>query len=219
MKQAYYFIIQKIIPRMIARVVKGAAGLLSLTCRFELKGFDRFAKEAKGRPAILALWHCRLPLAPVILVRYTPFNYAALISKSKDGEIISAVINAYGVRGVSIRIAHSSKSAGLIGAIDRAKTGDRIIVVTPDGPRGPAKEAKGGIVTLAKKAEALIFPLGWSCESCWKLKTWDQMCIPKPFSKVTVSIGEAIHPDELKENAETLLKERIDLQETRSISA
>ncbi|CRX37891.1 lysophospholipid acyltransferase family protein [Estrella lausannensis] len=219
MKRLYYYTIQKIIPRILGRIIKAAAALLTMTCRFELKGFDRFIKEAKGRPAILALWHSKLSLAPALLTRHTPFNYAALISKSKDGEIIAEVINAYGIRGEAIRVAHSAKFGGLIGAIDRVRKGERVLVITPDGPRGPARQVKGGIVAMALKSGALIFPMGWTCDTCWTLKTWDQMGIPKPFSKITVSIGAPINPDELTDHemAATLIKERIDLQETSSI--
>ena len=219
MKRLYYYTIQKIIPRLLGRIIKAAAALLTMTCRFELRGFDRFVQDAKGRPAILALWHSKLNLAPAILTKNTSLNYAALISKSKDGEIIAEVINAYGKRGEAIRVAHSAKFGGLIGAIDTIRKGERVLVITPDGPRGPAKEVKVGIVAMAEKSGAVIFPMGWSCNTCWKLKTWDQMSIPKPFSKIAVSIGAPITPEELMshESAAALIKERIDLQETSSI--
>jgi len=200
MKRAYYFFIQKVVPRVLGKVFKGICSMLSLTYKYECHGFHEF-NQGTGRK-ILALWHQKLFIIPPILQKFTPFSYAALVSKSKDGEILSQVIESY-KRGSAIRIAHNAKSAGLVGSIDAITKENKVLVITPDGPRGPSKEVKGGIFTIAKNAEALIYPLNWSSDTCWRLGTWDKMEIPKPFSKIRVVIGKALEQDED-------LKERID---------
>lgn len=207
MMRAYYFLIQKIIPCILARAIKAATLLISMTYSYKIHGFEQFIEEAKNKPAILALWHQKLLIMAPILLKFTPFFYAALVSKSKDGEILSQVIESY-KRGESIRIAHNAKSAGLIGAIGSIKNRQRVLVITPDGPRGPSQEVKKGVFLIAKNASAQIFPMNWRAESSWFLSTWDKMEIPKPFTTINVYIGSALPKDD---HTMDFLKEKLNL--------
>lgn len=211
MKRLYYYLIQRVIPRFLGRMIKLLSTLLSMTYSYKVNGFDQFNQIAKDEGAVLALWHQKLVIIPPILSKFTPFSYAALVSNSKEGEILSQVVNSY-KRGRAVRIAHNAKSAGLVGAIDTVKQG-LVLVITPDGPRGPSQEVKGGIFTIAKNADAHIFPINWTSDTCWNLKTWDKMLIPKPFSTITVSIGAPLPKETAhfeKKEAAALLKTKID---------
>ena len=65
----------------------------------------------------------------------------------------------------------------------------RDVLITPDGPRGPAYELGPGIIFLAQKTRAPVVPVNMEYSSCWRVKSWDRFIIPKPFSKVRVIIG------------------------------
>ena len=63
---------------------------------------------------------------------------------------------------------------------------------TVDGPKGPRYEAKPGPVLLAKKSGNPMAPFLVEFEKSWKLKSWDKLQIPKPFTKGLVMASEPI---------------------------
>ena len=60
---------------------------------------------------------------------------------------------------------------------------------TPDGPRGPRREFKGGGVLAAFLARVPVVPVHAHAPRAWRLKSWDRMLIPKPFAKVRIAYG------------------------------
>ena len=78
-----------------------------------------------------------------------------LISGHRDGQLVSRSIGYFGAKTVV-----GSKSRGGAGAaleIVRLLRRGEVIAVTPDGPRGPRKQAKTGAFSVALKNNALIF--------------------------------------------------------------
>ncbi len=69
--------------------------------------------------------------------------------------------------------------------------GGNHIAITPDGPKGPAEEAKFGAVKLASMSGAKIIPVAFNASSKWTLGSWDAMFIPKPFSNTVLLMGES----------------------------
>ena len=146
-----------------------------------------------GKPAdqnyIGALWHNRLLIFPFVLRRFFSNRHgAALISASRDGDLLADAITRFGfdvVRGSSSRL---GASAILQLADVLASGGD--VVITPDGPRGPAYELGPGIIYLAQKSRAAVLPVIMEYSSCWRLKSWDRFILPRPFAKICVIIGQ-----------------------------
>ena len=70
---------------------------------------------------------------------------------------------------------------------DRAK--DVEPAFTPDGPRGPRFLVQGGAIALAKLTGAAITPAGFAMSRCFVMeRSWDRFRVPKPFSRVAVSL-------------------------------
>ncbi|MDH5465603.1 MAG: hypothetical protein OEW60_08205, partial [Thiovulaceae bacterium] len=65
-----------------------------------------------------------------------------------------------------------------------AKEGGNI-VITPDGPRGPRHSVADGVVTLSQKLDLPIIAQSVVPSKYWRLKSWDQFIIPKPFGTLT----------------------------------
>ena len=159
------------------------------TLRYEID--DR--ADVVGKPAdqnyIGALWHNRLLIFPFVLRRFFSNRHgAALISASRDGDLLADAITRFGfdvVRGSSSRL---GASAILQLADVLASGGD--VVITPDGPRGPAYELGPGIIYLAQKSRAAVLPVNMEYSSCWRLKSWDRFILPRPFAKICVIIGQ-----------------------------
>jgi lysophospholipid acyltransferase (LPLAT)-like uncharacterized protein len=145
-----------------------------------------------GRPVtgnyIGALWHNRLLVFPLVLRRFFPERHgAALISASRDGDLLADAVRRFGydvVRGSSSRL---GASAILQLAQVLASGGD--VVITPDGPRGPAYELGPGIIFLAQKSGAAVVPMNLEYSRCWRLGSWDRFIVPRPFAKVRVLIN------------------------------
>lgn len=138
-------------------------------------------------PTVFAFWHEALLSSAW---RFRGLGIAILISRSFDGELIARTVERLGfvaVRGSSSRGA----ATGLRGMAELYGTG-HICAFTADGPKGPRRVAKQGPVQLATLAGA-----GWigcfhaEAEQAWRLRSWDQFAIPKPFA--TVRFGWAGH--------------------------
>lgn len=170
--------------------------LLLWTCRIEVKGIEQFVSLASKERCILMLWHNRLALVSEILNRYAPqFIYSAFISKSRDGDPLAVLAHSYKI-GKVIRVPHDARHQALKKVILSLKNSREIIVITPDGPRGPCYQVKPGIALAAKEADAAIVPFSWTADRYWELKTWDKFRLPKPWSKIVVNIGQPIRTNE-----------------------
>lgn len=192
LKKLKLFFKKTVLPFCVVHVGQFGMRVLLKTCQWNVKGLEAFCAIAEKERCILMLWHNRLAMAPFILFRYAPqFIYAAFVSKSRDGELLSAVVHSYKA-GRTIRVPHNSRHQALKELIQHLKEKKEVIIITPDGPRGPRYEMKPGIALAAKETQAHVIPLDWSCNRMWELKTWDKLRIPKPFSKITISFEPAL---------------------------
>lgn len=183
---------QRWLPYLYGKLGKCLLHLLASTCRFQIEGLELFIKAASKQKCVLIFWHNRLAMIAEIMARHAPqFRYAAVISNSRDGEVIAVLTNSYR-QARSIRVPHHARSSALQTIIRELKKGQEILVITPDGPRGPIYEVKPGVVIAARESEAQVVPLSWTSSKCWKLPTWDHFMIPKPFSTIYVKIGTPI---------------------------
>ncbi len=167
-----------------------------------------------GKPVkenyIAALWHNRLLLISFVLKKFVPQRLGAgLISASRDGDLVADLTQRFGfhvVRGSSSRM-----GASAILELSNVLASGRDILITPDGPRGPAYELGPGIIFLAQKTGAAVVPVNMEYSSCWRVKSWDRFILPRPFSKVRVIFGppHRVRPTTTPEEFET---ERLRLQ-------
>ena len=154
-------------------------------------------------PPILVFWHEHLFSFGVML----PSNCAALQSPHADGRILNIPTKFYGVSpvwGSSNRQALSSLRA-LAGENKRGK----ICVITPDGPRGPARTLSAGPVSLSQLTGASIIPVSWSASGMWRVRSWDRLRIPKPFSRGLIKWGEPIKLPKTKNKQELEAQRRL----------
>ncbi|HEU4521765.1 MAG TPA: DUF374 domain-containing protein [Thermoanaerobaculia bacterium] len=108
---------------------------------------------------VLTFWHSHLLL--MLHARYRR-PITALVSQSRDGELIARVFKHYGVvssRGSSTR----GGAAGLRDFLRRAREGYNV-AITPDGPRGPARIAKEGVVIAAQASGLPILPVAFAAK-------------------------------------------------------
>ncbi len=149
------------------------------------KAVEQFFEEKKR--IVLAFWHGTM-LIPWFVHRDK--NFAALVSKSKDGSLLERVLrplNYKVIRGSS----HTGGSVALGVLVDLAKH-DYSVAITPDGPRGPAHRLKPGAVVAAKRANVPLVLLGVGYQKKRELSSWDKFQVPKFFCKINLIYSDPI---------------------------
>ena len=147
--------------------------------------------SAGGVPAILAFWHDQvIPGAyftGIRMARKGGVDVTALTSRSGDGELVARIMHRWGAR-----VVRGSSSAGGreamwdLRAVVRRHRSCPILV--PDGPRGPARRLKRGILVLARASGAPVLAMGFAPDRRWRLNSWDRMIIPRPFTRVRLCV-------------------------------
>lgn len=196
-----------------AKLIKRLLQLLIKTCRIQIEGLNQFCELVSTERCILMLWHNRLAPALFILSQYTPqIRYAALVSGSRDGDILSNIIHSY-QNGNTIRVPHLDRYQALRRVISQVEEQKQVVVITPDGPRGPCYEIKPGIAVAALKTQAHIVSLNWEANDYWELKTWDKFRLPKPFTTLYVTFKTIVRfnqiPQPSLEQAKSILKAKL----------
>ena len=64
--------------------------------------------------------------------------------------------------------------------------------ITPDGPSGPARKLKKGVLHMALQSGVPIVPLRVTATRCLRNKSWDRIKQPLPFSTIHVAVGPPI---------------------------
>lgn len=158
--------------------------------------------------AIWCFWHRSVIPATY---RFRNQGLAVMTSRSFDGEYIARIIQKLGF--VAVRGSSSRGAVGaLIGMRQQLEQGHGA-VFTIDGPRGPRYIAKPGPVLLAKKAGVPVNCFYIAVERAWILNSWDQMIIPKPFSRAAIyASGPMTVPADATDEQMTALHQQ--MQET-----
>ena len=143
----------------------------------------------KGQVPIYASWHQRFFPGITFFAKRKPISI--MISQSKDGELISRIVNQLGwhpVRGSSSR----GGGKALREVYTLAKKGYKIAHIV-DGPRGPRGVVKPGLLIISKVSGMPILPTITSAEKKWVFNSWDRFMVPKPFSRVIIRFGNEIN--------------------------
>lgn len=181
-------VLKRALRRMLIAWLVWALGRTTRVIRINWNVLEHYERERQ--PYLMGLWHNNILTAMPIL---SYGNFPVMISRSRDGDDIAWVADRFryiGVRG--------SPRAGASGALRHAMRllhGQRPVIVTPDGPRGPRYELKAGIVALARKMRVPIVPVAFSPSPRWELRSWDRMKLPRPFGRVAVLVGDPIWLD------------------------
>lgn len=124
----------------------------------------------------------------MVVHRRHPRKLAALISASKDGALLAAVLGKFGVQQVRGSSSRRGPQA-LLELTSRAEMGYDL-AVTPDGPKGPRYVAREGAIALAQLTGLPIIPV--TCNLTWKicLKSWDRFQVPLPFSRCELILSQ-----------------------------
>lgn len=154
------------------------------TFRVRVATSPALARESAS-PWVLALFHGLLVPALAWPRRRA---LVALVSRSKDGDRLGALLARLGIgaaRGSSSR----GGAVGLAGLVRALRAGHDVAVAV-DGPKGPRRAVKAGALEAARLGGGVLVPLAAAAWPAIRLRAgWDEVLLPLPFARVGIALG------------------------------
>ena len=163
---------------------------------------------------IFLVWHGRIFIVPYF---FRKRNIMPLISPSEDGEIPAQIMARWGYKILRGSGSHSMVKAWNEMKKELLKGGEVIIV--PDGPKGPNRVFKMGVIKLAHQTGAMLVPFSFSTSRKKILNSWDKFLFSKPLARVVAIYGDPIFisshlsEEELDRERQRIEKILVDLDE------
>ncbi len=175
---------------MIARLGTWALKLLFLTVRVDHRKVVEDGTPYRAATGSIrycfCIWHDAIVAAVFSL---KTFKLSGLISRHQDGGYLAHAVKMVGITPVR----GSASRGGAQATRQLIDQPDLHVCITPDGPRGPRRVMKDGIVYLASRTGRPIIPTTLTATSYWSVSAaWSDMLIPKPFSRALLLAGAPI---------------------------
>ena len=151
--------------------------------------FEKYTNN-DDKQAVVVIWHNRLLYFAPMCNRKVRQRTVAVISVSRDGQYIADLVEQFGVK--SVRGSSSRNAVKVLHDAFKSLKGGNLIAMTPDGPRGPKYHLNKGAIQLASKMGIPVIPIAVNYSSYWQLHSWDAFQIPKPWSKISIVVGDEI---------------------------
>ncbi len=186
--------------------------------RVSVEGQDAvLALKKEGQPLIYIFWHRHILF---VIHKFRDCGARPLISLSGDGDLVAAVADEFGM----LPVRGSSSRGGARAFLELARSVQEEkaeVLITADGPKGPACRVKEGAVQLAVKTGAWVVPISW-CASRVKVleKSWDRFLVPLPFGRIRFAygapmrIGSDLQAGEMEHTLDAL-SEQLDLLQSQ----
>jgi lysophospholipid acyltransferase (LPLAT)-like uncharacterized protein len=168
---------------------------ISATLRYRWHDTSGFFDKPPADPAIYCVWHNRLALCLEAYYGYvkkrnqTP-GMAAMVSASKDGALLAAILECFKVQPVRGSTSRRGPQA-LLELTGWSESG-RDLAITPDGPRGPCYVVQEGIMSLAQLTGLPILPVSYHLSWKIRVKSWDRFQIPLPFARCVMEFAKPV---------------------------
>lgn len=191
------------------------------TSRKRFINWQLMAKNVEdNRPLIIVFWHNRLVMMPFIKKKTKKLNpqyeFLILASRHFDGQFVTKIMDKFGLATVSgsSKMGRNNNRGIEVSSfrkIFKSLENNVSLAVTPDGPRGPAQKINGEIIEISKISKVPIIPISYSSSNYFRLKSWDRLVFPLPFSTICYYFGEIITIDE-NASEEEVVKIKLELE-------
>lgn len=195
---------RKRLARRVSAWLAGTVGpwlfrALAATWRVRRIGAARTVDS--GRALAYALWHENIPTGVGL---HRGHGLTVMISSHHDGELITRVVEGLGYR--TARGSTTREGTRALREMLRAAADASGLVVTPDGPRGPAHSIAPGALFLAGATGRPLVATGFAAARVWRVGSWDRMIFPKPFTRVVIAFAEDLEVPRSAVRDEALLE-------------
>lgn len=176
----------KLWASLLGRTAALALRLLARTWRVTTDGQDPLVPDHDA--VVAAFWHRNILIAAWY---YRDRAFSVAVSRSKDGDVIASALTGLGY-SPSARGSSTRGGAAALRELARLVSSGVTVSVQPDGPQGPARVSKVGVVTLARLTGTPVQPVAFSARPAFRFKSWDETILPLPFARVSCRYGEPI---------------------------
>jgi lysophospholipid acyltransferase (LPLAT)-like uncharacterized protein len=184
--------------RLIDRLSGNGLALITYivkkTCRFQYSHFEHLKEAfASGQTVIVTSWHgLTLMAIPMATLYQEPGSYVVLMPDDWRGASLKVYADRMGATPFMMNLA-GDNTLGMgrqFVKLVRQVLRDKNLFINPDGPEGPSQVIKPGITFVAKKADAVILPIGAYTRHGYRVHRWDRYVVPYPFSRISYCFGE-----------------------------
>jgi lysophospholipid acyltransferase (LPLAT)-like uncharacterized protein len=145
--------------------------------------------------ALFAIWHESNLVACTAAFRLRDTKRVISFStRGFRGIVMNTMLESMGSAVVALpEEGERSEAARLALELARIGREGSSLVVSCDGPLGPYRVAKPGVLIVARESGIPIQPWAVSIRPAWRLKgRWDRHLVPLPFCRLRVDEGEQI---------------------------
>lgn len=154
---------------------------------------DQIKRDGDGQ-FIYAILHAH----QVAAVALSDPDTGALVSRSRDGDILVPLLKAVGcvpIRGSSGQ-GRKGGATALTQLIRHVQAGNPAVIAV-DGPKGPRGSVQKGVALLSQKTGVPILPVVLVSRRRYILpKAWDRLQLPVPFCVMSCRLGDPIYAGE-----------------------
>lgn len=197
----------KFVQVSLALMLAGYIGLVRHTTRWQFEGLEISKPiQRSGTGFVAVVWHSRFMMIPAGWSKMAQKPHI-LISKSRDGDLVTYVSKMSGARVVrgSRRAKFKDKDkrgAGALRQMIEVLNGGDCVVMTPDGPRGPRMRMGEGPLRLAKLSGAPVLAYALSVSNNKVFNSWDRFMLPLPFGRGKIIFAGPVMVDKDASNAD-----------------
>lgn len=180
---------EKILLALVPRFGYAYLRFCRATMRLEYRGREVLDGLRRREPGnyILAFWHSRFAMMPYV---YPGGKITVLSSLHRDSEYLARILLRFGLdlsKGSSTR----GGTQGMRDILRKVRAGYDV-GFTPDGPKGPRRRVKMGVVTTARLTGLPVVPVAFSAFPAGRLRSWDRTLLPRPFTRGLFLYGDPI---------------------------
>ena len=165
--------------------------------------FDGKPPTANG--CIMLMWHEEL--FPVLRSGSWQ-DWICITSPSRDGDFLERLTKGWGYKTIRGSASRHEKAVKVLRDTIKLAPDNRLCIGV-DGPRGPRRQVKIGMLMAAQKAAVPIYLIRIRARGIRFEKAWDKTLLPYPFAKVAVLTSEPVYIDKSlgRDELETLSNE------------
>jgi len=180
--------------------------LQAATWEVRTEGVGAFDRALSGgRRLLAAFWHGKyVALFPLMRGR----GVLIFASTSHRGDVVAEICGRFGYRCAQIPDHGREHSLDLMREALADETAGAVVV---DGPLGPHRVVKRGVVVIASEQRRVVFPVSVAASRKKVFgERWDRREIPKLFSRVALVFGDPLEvPADLEPPEEDRWRERV----------
>ena len=177
---------------LVGSLLNAYGQLFLITSRLRIEAdpeVERLVREQRV-PVIYALWHSHVFFVPLFRT-FERRAVSVLLSAHRDAQIVGVAAR---LRGIRLVFGSSTRGGAkaYLQLLTVLQSGESV-VMTPDGPKGPAERVKSGVIRLAQQSGCAIVPVALASSRLHRLKSWDRSLLPLPFSKAVFELGAPLY--------------------------